>query len=88
MRKLAAILRVAIALDRVHDGTVRSIACRRDLAEPNHLTITLDVEPGADTSLELYTAAERSGLLADALGVSVSFATTDDPVPGSGTEVA
>ena len=70
MRKLAGILRVAIALDRTHAGTVRALSCR---SEDGHLRISLDTAEGADASLEVYTADARKSLFEEALGVRVEF---------------
>jgi exopolyphosphatase / guanosine-5'-triphosphate,3'-diphosphate pyrophosphatase len=70
VRKLAGILRVAIALDRTHAGLVRALSCR---SEDGHLTLSLDTVEGADASLEVYTADARKGLLEDALGVVVDL---------------
>ena len=72
MRKLAGILRVAIALDRTHAGNVRALSCR---SEVGHLRVSLDTAEGADASLEVYTADARKGLLEDALGVVVELET-------------
>jgi len=72
VRKLAGILRVAIALDRTHAGNVRSLSCR---SEDGHLRISLDTAEGADASLEVYTADARKALLEDSLGVVVDIET-------------
>jgi len=72
VRKLAGILRVAIALDRTHAGNVRALSCR---TEDDHLTVSLDTAEGADAALEVYTADARKGLLEEALGVVVEFET-------------
>lgn len=77
VRKLAGILRVAIALDRTDTAVVRGLRCRSHPDDPGRLVVSLEVAPGADVSLELYTAAERVSLLEDALGVSVVFETGD-----------
>ena len=73
VRKLAGMLRVAIALDRTHGGVVHSVSCRRQDDGSPRLVIEAHVAPGADPSLELYTAEERRGLLEDALGIAVAF---------------
>ena len=72
MRKLAGMLRVAIALDRTHAGVVRGLSCR---TEDGRLRVTLDTTEGGDASLEVYTADARKALLEDALGVAVEFET-------------
>jgi exopolyphosphatase / guanosine-5'-triphosphate,3'-diphosphate pyrophosphatase len=67
---LAAILRVAIGLDRSHDGRVRSVMAhvRRD-----RLVIEALGKRGKEISLELYTANERSNLLEEVLGQRVEI---------------
>ena len=72
VRKLAGILRVAIALDRTHAGNVRALSCR---SEDGHLRISLDTAEDADASLEVYTADARKALLEDSLGVVVDIET-------------
>jgi exopolyphosphatase / guanosine-5'-triphosphate,3'-diphosphate pyrophosphatase len=77
VRTLAGILRVAIGLDRSHDGRVRSLMAhvRRD-----RLVIEAEAKRGKEISLELYTANERSGLLEEVLGQRVDIMAT--PLPG------
>ena len=65
VRTMAAILRVAIGLDRTHAGLVTAIRTRR---EAKTLVIEAVPRDGADLSLELYTAAERKELLEEVLG--------------------
>ena len=67
VRALAGILRVAIALDRSHDGRVGSVTVRRANGGG---AIRIRVQPAdeADVALELQTADERKGLLEDVLG--------------------
>ncbi len=68
VRALAAILRVAIGLDRTHAGRVESVRATLD-----DDTVAIEVTPadGADIELELHTAAERSALLAEVLEAAV-----------------
>ena len=70
VKTLAAILRVAIGLDRSHDGRVRSVMAqvRRD-----RLVVEALGKRGKEISLELYTANERSGLLEEVLGQRVDI---------------
>lgn len=68
VRVLAGLLRVAIALDRTRSGRVRQVCVDDTGAE---ILITVGAHPDADIGLELYSATERSGLMADALGVPV-----------------
>lgn len=70
VRSLAAILRVAIGLDRGHRGTVDSVSCREDGEG-----VVVDVEGKAgETDLEVWSADERKDLLEEVLGRPVSFA--------------
>jgi exopolyphosphatase/guanosine-5'-triphosphate,3'-diphosphate pyrophosphatase len=64
VRTLAGILRVAIGLDRAHRGSVQALTCRD--AEDG-VVIEVQAAEGADTSVELWSAEERKGLLADVL---------------------
>ncbi|MGI9119880.1 MAG: HD domain-containing protein [Acidimicrobiales bacterium] len=73
VRKLAGMLRVAIGLDRTHGGVVQALECRPDPKDPGHLVMVVHVAPGAEPSLELYTAREQRGLFEDALGIAVVF---------------
>jgi exopolyphosphatase / guanosine-5'-triphosphate,3'-diphosphate pyrophosphatase len=68
VRVLAAILRVAIALDRTHGGLVRDF----ELLEMDEgLVLEVSGVEGADLSLEIYTVDERKGLLEEVLGQSI-----------------
>ena len=60
VRVLAALLRVAIGLDRRHEARVASLSAQ-DL--PPRLVIEVVPEPGVDIGLELYAANERKQLL-------------------------
>jgi len=60
VRGLAAILRVADALDRSHSNVVRSVAIR-----PESAGLVLEVDSGTtDAALELWTSQRRAELLA------------------------
>jgi exopolyphosphatase/guanosine-5'-triphosphate,3'-diphosphate pyrophosphatase len=74
VRTLAAILRVAIGLDRAHRGTVESLQVREDGD-----AIVIEVEPsaGADTTVEVWSADERKGLLAEVLGRPVELVVSE-----------
>ena len=65
VRTLAALLRVAIGLDRTHDGRVGAVTVR---LEGGQVEVRAHPKGDADIGLELYTAAERSTLLAEVLG--------------------
>ncbi len=76
VRVLAGLLRVAIGLDRSHKGSVKNLRVFvEDAAKNNEHSQTLTIEPvpheGESLDLEIYSAAERSGLLAQALDVDV-----------------
>jgi hypothetical protein len=58
VRVLAALLRVAISLDRSHDQRVRGVGVRRT---DSKLVIEVTPRRRADVSLELYSAHERVG---------------------------
>jgi exopolyphosphatase/guanosine-5'-triphosphate,3'-diphosphate pyrophosphatase len=65
---LAALLRVAIGLDRSHDGRVTGL---RSTARGQRLVIEATHRRGRDITLEIYSANERSALLSQVLGVRV-----------------
>ncbi|MCU1351469.1 MAG: exopolyphosphatase [Acidimicrobiales bacterium] len=69
VRTCAAILRVAIGLDRGHHERVKSVTAT---CGDGRLTVAAEpADPGDDLSLELYAAADRSGLLEEVLGLPV-----------------
>ncbi len=70
VRVLAGVLRVAIALDRSHNGAVTALRCA---LTPKHLDVHLTVRGDHDPALELYTASHRKDLLATALGVTIDL---------------
>lgn len=72
VRALAAILRVAIGLDRTHGRRVAAVRARSDDDGAVRIEVTPTV--GEDIDLELHTAAERSGLLAEVLDTEVVVA--------------
>jgi exopolyphosphatase/guanosine-5'-triphosphate,3'-diphosphate pyrophosphatase len=69
VRALAAILRVAIGLDRSHAQTVEAVRVRRD--EASALVVELVPAFGADVELERYSAEQRKDLLEAVLGEPV-----------------
>jgi exopolyphosphatase / guanosine-5'-triphosphate,3'-diphosphate pyrophosphatase len=69
VRVLAGIVRIAIGLDRRHDGRVTGVTARR---QNGGLTLAVQAPAGADLSLEIYAAEERLGLLADVLATSLT----------------
>ncbi|CAN5738182.1 Ppx/GppA phosphatase family protein [soil metagenome] len=69
VRVAAAVLRVAIGLDRSHRQGVVGVRVVED--HDGVSVLAGPVRPDTDLSLEIYAAADRSGLLADVLGVDV-----------------
>jgi exopolyphosphatase / guanosine-5'-triphosphate,3'-diphosphate pyrophosphatase len=67
---LASLLRVAVGLDRNHAGRVRGVSCRE--ADDGALVVEVSAAPGADVSLELYAANQRTDLLAEVTGRAVT----------------
>ncbi len=65
---LAAILRIAIGLDRTQDGRVKSVTVR---AEDEQFLIFAKASTKADIELNLYAANERRSLLADVLATKI-----------------
>ncbi len=68
VRRLAAVLRVAIGLDRSHTAAVEDVSVRADDAT---VTVTLTPRAGASVELEAHSAELRRGLLEDVIGRSV-----------------
>jgi len=66
VRVCAGLLRVAIGLDRGHDGKVARVSAN---IGPKRVVVLVEpTEQAVDLSLELYTANERTAPLAEALG--------------------
>ena len=68
VRAMAALLRIAIGMDRNHDGAVERLVVND---EGDVVRIELAGRTGVDLSLEVHAASERSGLLSDLLGATV-----------------
>jgi len=69
VRVAAGVLRVAIGLDRSHARLVVGVA-----VSDGDEGVQVEVRPvnaEVDTSLEIYAASDRAGLLADVLGVAI-----------------
>jgi len=64
----AGLLRICIGLDRTHTARVSGVEAR---VEDGGLTVVARAAPGADAGLELFSAAQRTDLLADALGMPI-----------------
>ena len=70
VRTLAAILRVAIGLDRNHAARVREVGAHRD---DGTVVLTGTPDGAADVSLELYAAGSRKDLLEDVLDTEIAL---------------
>lgn len=71
VRLLAGILRVAIGLDRSHDGRVVDVGVE---SGRDQVVITAIGAPDADLELNVYAANERSQLLSESLGRDIVVA--------------
>ncbi|MFM7068764.1 MAG: Ppx/GppA family phosphatase, partial [Actinomycetes bacterium] len=71
VRACAALLRVAVGLDRNHDGAVASVEVVT--GEQIQVVVRPKADAGSDSDLsfECWSANERTGLLASVLGVPV-----------------
>ena len=70
VRTLAGILRVAIGLDRSHQGNVESV---RAEIQAKRVVVFATPRPGAEIGLELYAANERKDLLERVTGRRVEL---------------
>ncbi len=70
LRSMASLLRIAITLDRNHDGAVQEVTVRND---GDSLVVVLHPVDSEDLELECFSAAERNGMLVEELGMSVRF---------------
>jgi len=77
----AAVLRVAIGLDRSHRQLVTGVDV--DEVDGRLVLSVQTTEPDPDLSLELYASVERSGLLVDVLGLPIDVVVAE-PVPATG----
>ena len=71
VRACGGLLRIAIGLDRTHGARVAGVEVEVD---DGTLTVTALPRNGADIGLEIFSAAERTDLLAEALELSVEVA--------------
>lgn len=69
VRSMAALLRVAVGLDRNHDSAVDVVEV--EATGDGAFVKVIPIDPEADLALECYSANARSGLLASCLGVDV-----------------
>jgi exopolyphosphatase/guanosine-5'-triphosphate,3'-diphosphate pyrophosphatase len=65
VRAMAALLRVAIAMDRNHDAAVSEVVAQLDAGR---LVLRMVPVEGSDLELERFSANERTGLLSQVLG--------------------
>ncbi|MFN8005887.1 MAG: Ppx/GppA phosphatase family protein [Terriglobia bacterium] len=70
VKRLAAILRIADPLNRTRANLVRNLQCE---TLGNTLLIHVEVIPGSDPSLEIFSAETRKDLLEELLGMTVEF---------------
>jgi exopolyphosphatase/guanosine-5'-triphosphate,3'-diphosphate pyrophosphatase len=70
VRAMVCLLRVAIGMDRNHDGAVEQVIVTDD---GDRVRLELVGRPGADLSLEVYATLERSNMLADQLGAALEI---------------
>lgn len=80
VRVLAGVLRVAIGLDRRHDGRVRDLRVHR---RGRGLWIEASPSGRGELTLEVFTANERAGLLSEVLGRPVTVAAAEHPSTGA-----
>lgn len=71
VRLLAALLRVAIGLDRTHDGRVDGVSVHVDR---KNITIEIHAPSQVDLDLNIYAANERTSLLSEVFQHKVSIA--------------
>ncbi len=69
VRALAGILRIAVGLDRAHAAAVREVEVDQS---GDGAVIRVTGADGADVSLDVWSAAQRTDLLADVLGCEVT----------------
>jgi exopolyphosphatase/guanosine-5'-triphosphate,3'-diphosphate pyrophosphatase len=74
VRTLAGILRVAIGLDRAHRGSVGALVVSED---GEVLRVEVQPDGDADTTVEVWSADERKGLLEEVLGREVELAVSE-----------
>jgi exopolyphosphatase/guanosine-5'-triphosphate,3'-diphosphate pyrophosphatase len=72
VRFLSGILRIAIGLDRTHDGRTTSVEITR---KQDDLQIVVLGKRNTDHELNIYAAHERRHLLQDALHCTIALAT-------------
>jgi len=71
VRSLASILRIAIGLDRSHDGRVTHVDVKK---KGSRIGIVTRARNGEDLNLNLYSARERADLLCDLTGSVIDVA--------------
>ena len=85
MRTLAGILRVAIGLDRSHEGRVRGVQAE---IQAKRVVVLIDAAPDADISLELYAANERKRCWKPSSTAASSCSRPDARLPAADIPVA
>jgi exopolyphosphatase/guanosine-5'-triphosphate,3'-diphosphate pyrophosphatase len=74
VRTLAALLRVAIGLDRAHRGSVAALQVGE---EDGKVVLTVEADEGADMTVEVWSADERKGLLEEVLDREVELVVSE-----------
>lgn len=85
VRCCAGLLRVAIGLDRTHNRRVTGVAVD---ARERSLRIEAIARPGTDPGLEVFSATQRTDLLAEALDRTVEIVAGPAPGPAEHREDA
>ncbi|MBM3637885.1 MAG: Ppx/GppA family phosphatase [Actinobacteria bacterium] len=70
VRAMAALLRIAIGLDRSYDARVQKVSAKKKGAK---ISIKATALNGSDLNLNLYSARERADLLEDVTGCTVDI---------------
>ncbi len=70
VRSLAALLRVAVGLNRPRSVRVEDVSCTKD---DEKLVVRINAAEGEDLSLGIYTAGERKDLLESVLGRTIEI---------------
>lgn len=75
VRLLSAVLRVAIGLDRTHDGRVEDVSIDVD---DTTITVVAEAPGSVNLDLNIHAAGERASLLSDVFAHKVTFARSPD----------
>ena len=70
VRAMASVLRIAIGLDRSHDGRVRQVSVTK---KNSKIEIVTKSRGDEDLGVNIYSARERSDLLCEVTGCTVEI---------------